>query len=151
VEVRVVADSYTNIAAKVASGFYGNGNAAIWFGWGTAVTSPDPSLTLVETFHSESPTAGSAGFRDDEVDGLLNRIQVEFDLATRAELALDVQRRLMGAASGGLLSWLLQSSEHFSRAYLVGSPRTPFHDAHLDAARWIDPSAPGYDLRIFPS
>ena len=147
VDVRVEPDSYTGIAGKVARGFYGNGNAALWFGWGPATASPDPSLNLLETFHSASATAQVAGYHDSAVDDLLASVRVEFDPAQRARLVLEVQSEILKSAGGGVLPWLLQRSEHFSRRYLVGPARSPFEDAHLDALRWLDPEGPRLDFR----
>jgi ABC-type transport system substrate-binding protein len=147
VEVRPAVDSYANIAEKLASGRYGNGAAAFWFGWDAPIVSPEPSRTLIERFLSNSATAATHGFADEELDRLLSRLGTAFDMEERASLAIEVQASLLEGAGGGIIPWVLQQSEHFRRAYLAGPARTPFADQHLDSQRWLDPRAPGFGER----
>lgn len=137
-------DSYVNISRKTLEGHYGNGNPAIWFGWGPALTSPDPSLYLYETYHSSSATALSLGYIDGTVDALLGRVRGARDLEERAELIADLQRLLLQDAAGGVLLWALQQSEHFAHAYLAGRTLSPF-PGQVDGPKLsVDTQNPGY-------
>ncbi len=55
--------SYTDIAERLANGYYGNGRAAFWFGWSSPLESPDPSRWLLNQFHSASASAVNIGLR----------------------------------------------------------------------------------------
>jgi hypothetical protein len=129
---RASVDSYPNIAARAAAGEYGNGSAALWFGWGPPLASPDPSRSFIETYHSTSATAASLGFGDPAVDALLDRLSTEFDIDGRRSLTRDVSRILLETAGGGVLPWLLQRSELFRWARLSGPGKTAFWFQHRD-------------------
>ncbi|HEX6030827.1 MAG TPA: ABC transporter substrate-binding protein, partial [Tepidiformaceae bacterium] len=51
-QFRAAVDSYTAISQRAAVHSYGNGRAALWFGWGPPLSEPDPSRWLMETFSS---------------------------------------------------------------------------------------------------
>jgi ABC-type transport system substrate-binding protein len=119
-------DSYVNISRKTLDGYYGNGRSAFWFGWGPALTSPDPSMNLFETYHSGSATAVSHGYNNEAVDASLERLRSTRDVGERASLAGEIQRALLSDAAGGVLPWALQQSEHFVHGYVQGRRLSPF-------------------------
>lgn len=132
-------DSYVNISRKALDGYYGNGRAALWFGWGPALVSPDPSLNLFETFHGESATARSLGHADPGLDAQLLQLRLERDAESRVALVHEIQRAILAEASGGVMHWALQRSEHFSHGYLASPLPSPF-------AAQVDPAAVVVDV-----
>ena len=136
-QFRPAVETYTTISAKTLERRYGNGHAALWFGWAPPLSSPEPSRWLIETFRDGSPTAESLGVRA-FASGELHRLESEFDPAARARLAGDVQRAHLDAGSPGLLTWALQRGELFRWPRLHGSVPTPFWNQHLDAESSVE-------------
>ena len=132
-QFRAAVETYTTISAKVQAGKYGNGASAFWFGWGPPFAEPDPSRRLLDTYHSQSATARTAGFRSDAIDQLLDRLRAEPTLAGRGEIAGTVAGQVVSGAEGGTAHWLLQRSEVFSWPYLRIDPWTSLPDWSGDA------------------
>ncbi len=132
-EVQPAIVSYTDIAERLASGYYGNGRAAFWLGWSSPLEGPDPSRWLRNQFHSTSASATAAGFQDSDVDALLDRLATEFLAEERSTTVAAIVDHL-ASGQGGFLSFALQTAEQFVRAPVEGRVNSPFWSQHLDAA-----------------
>ena len=134
-QFRPAVETYTAIATKAAAGLYGNGNAALWFGWGPPVAEPDPFRSLIETY-GPHPLPGAEGAA---LTGALVRLAVATDLDERKAIARAVSRQILEAGGAGTITWLHQLSEQFRWPYLSPAAATPFWSQHLDFSRYIDP------------
>jgi len=125
-------DTYTSISARALDRQYGNGRAALWFGWGPPLTSPDPSREVIEILSPGGPTAASLGLGGASAAdvGSLSR---EFALDRRKELVRAAQRGHLAAGSPGILCWLLQRNELFRAASFTRSLFAPFSSLQSDA------------------
>ena len=128
-QFRPAVETYTLISERVASGYYGNGRAAFWFGWSPPLPSPDPTRWFVETYR---PGANALGLDLAPFDAALQ----EFDLRRRRELAGDAGRQVAEAGFCGIMPWLHQRSELFRREDFVGGAVTPFWGQHQDRSRY---------------
>ncbi len=143
-QFRPAVESYVNIARKASEGRYGSGNAAFWFGWGPPFPGPDPGRFLIENYRSGSGGAAAAGFRDDAIDSLLDRLGAEFDEAARRTLVAGVQTSLLESGGGGIIDWVVQRSELFRSPRLGNRPApSPFWDQHLDARTFLNAAGAG--------
>ncbi|MEJ5221452.1 MAG: hypothetical protein WHT63_05540, partial [Tepidiforma sp.] len=119
-QFRPAVERYPVIAARVQEGFYGNGRAAFWFGWGPPLPSPDPREALLDLYgHTLAPEERAA---------LLGSA----DAASVAGL----QRRLLAGGSGGVIAWARQVTEVFRRPGLAGPEPSPFWDGYRDIRRY---------------
>lgn len=144
VDVRVRVDSYTAISDRAAAGAYGNGQLALWFGWGPLDVEPDPSRALIETYHPESPTALTFGYRSEPLLLALEDIRDKMELNERKDGVKRAQAQLLEEAGGPALSWLLQRSETLRWNYLRGPAPTPFWIHHLSGNIALDPADPAH-------
>jgi hypothetical protein len=147
VEVRVRVDSYTAISERAGTGAYGNGQLALWFGWGPPDVEPDPSRALIETYDSVSPTAATFGYRSDPVRLALADIQSAQDLNERKGGVKRVQGHLLDEAGGPVLTWLLQRADTLRWDYYRAPAPSPFWTQHLAAGLAIDPAHPAFASR----
>lgn len=119
-QFRPAVERYPVIAARVQEGFYGNGRAAFWFGWGPPLPSPDPREALLDLYgHALAPA---------EREALL----VSADAASLRSL----QRRLLAGLAGGVIPWVQQVTEVFRRPGLEGPAPSPFWDGYRDIWRY---------------
>ena len=125
-QFRAAVETYTTISAKTHAGKYGNGSAAFWFGWGPPISGPDPSRSLIETYHSASASARASGFASAALDRDLDALRAELSLPARTARAREIATELATDASGGVIHWLHQRSEVFTWPYLTAEPWTPF-------------------------
>ncbi len=51
-QFRPAVETYTTISRRVLDGYYGNGRAAFWFGWGPPLPSPDPRRAFIERYQA---------------------------------------------------------------------------------------------------
>jgi peptide/nickel transport system substrate-binding protein len=144
VQVTPRVDSYVNIARRAAEGGYGNGRFAMWFGWAPAITSPDPSRALIDTYSSSSAAAIEAGFSSSDADALVAQLDSSFELEEWVEHARELERHLLSRADGGIVPWVQQEHEHFRWAYLSAAAPTPFDAQHLSARAEVDESHSRY-------
>ncbi len=147
VEVRVRVDSYTTISERAASGAYGNGQLALWFGWGPPDVEPDPSRALIETYDSVSPTAAALGYRSDPVILMIEAIRSALELNERKDGVKRLQGHLLNEAGGPVLTLLLQRAEALRWNYYQAPAPTPFWIQHLATQLAIDPSHPAFRAR----
>ncbi len=147
VEVRVRVDSYTVISERAASGAYGNGQLALWFGWGPPDVEPDPSRALIETYDPTSPTAVTFGYRSEPVALALAALSTASKLNERKDGVKRAQSHLLDEGGGPVLSWLLQRSETLRWNYLHAPPPTPFWIQHLASGLAIDTAHPAFHAR----
>lgn len=135
-QFRAAVETYTTIAAKVQSRRYGNGRAALWFGWGPPLAGPDPSPWLIETFDPRSVDGRALGVPSGEFESRLDALSVEFDIAPRRRIAREVSRRVLSGEGGGLLTWLVQRNELFRWPRLHRAAPSPFWPQHFDFATY---------------
>lgn len=131
-QFRAAVDTYTAISAKALDRQYGSGHAALWFGWGPPLASPDPSRDVMDILSPDAPTAASLGL-DGTNSPDLSALAREFALDRRKELVRAVQRDHLAAGSPGVLSWLLQRNELFRAASFIRTSFAPFSALHDDA------------------
>ncbi len=137
-QFRPAVDTYTAISARALDRQYGNGRAALWFGWAPPLSGPDPSRWLLDNFGPETATAASLGIAG-RASHALDQLGAEFDLEARSGLVREVQRQHLQDGSPGLLTWLLQRQEVFRRPRLQRPAPVPFWSEHLDAEAWFTP------------
>lgn len=135
-QFRASVDTYTAISDKVANRYYGNGRAALWFGWAPPLASPDPSLFVLDALGAQGAAAAAMGISG-SADPQLGRIATEFDIAARRQLARDAQRKHLEAGSPGIITWLLQRDEVFRNPKLLRAIPSPFWGESLDAGEWL--------------
>ncbi len=128
-QFRPAVETYTLISERVASGYYGNGRAAFWFGWSPPLPSPDPTRWFVETYR---PGGESLGLDLGLFDGLL----LEYERETRRALLRDGASLVAANAFAGVIPWVHQRSELFRRTGFEGGAVTPFWGQHRDAGRY---------------
>jgi ABC-type transport system substrate-binding protein len=133
-EVVAAVEPYTAIARKVSEHRYGNGEAALWFGWGPRFVGPDPSAWLSETYRSSGPARADLGPGDAGVDAILDALVAEGEMARREALARDVAIAVLGAGGLGVIDWAVQRFEHFASPRLEGRVATAWPAHHLEAA-----------------
>lgn len=132
-QFRASVDTYTAISAKALDGQYGNGHAALWFGWGPPLVSPDPSREVIGLLSPDGPTAASLGLTGAS-SGDLHGLANEFDLDHRKEIVRAIVRDHLAAGSPGLLGWLLQRNELFRLPRFRRPAFAPFWALQNDAA-----------------
>lgn len=147
VEVRLRVDSYATISERAASGAYGNGQLALWFGWGPPDVEPDPSRALLETYDSISPTASTFGYHSDLVNLAIAGIRSAQELNERKDGVKRLQSHLLDEAGGPVLNWVLQRSDVLRWNYYHGPSPTPFWNQHRAAEHVIDTADPSFATR----
>ena len=145
-QFRAAVETYTTISSKTADGRYGNGKAALWFGWGPPLLEPDPSRSLLETYSSTGPNAIALGLKPGPLDASLAAV-ANAPANARAAATRDAALAILDADGAGLITWLLQRSEFFHWPYLSGPAPSPFWRQHLDHTRTLDRNAAGFDGR----
>lgn len=118
-QFRPAVETYTTISKRVLGGYYGNGRAAFWFGWGAPLASSSPSRYLAETYAPGSPgmrVTGGAGTAGDSQDDML---------------------RLVNAGFFGIVPWVQQYAEVYRRPPVLGPEPSPFWDQHRDVERTV--------------
>ena len=122
-------ETYTLISQRVGSGYYGNGRAATWFGWGPPIPSPDPTRWFAETYRPGALLSG--------VDaGAFEALRSEHSNDARRDRVRALGRRVAEAAFCGVVPWVQQRSELFRRHGFEGGEVTPFWPQHHDASRY---------------
>lgn len=127
-QFRPAVETYTTISRRVQDGYYGNGRAAFWFGWGPPIPSPDPRRAFIERYRGLPGLPAGLSF-----DGAAT-----LDSAPRQRTEVqDLQQVVIQAGFGGVIPWVQQRSELFRRNGVSGPWPSPFWDHHLDAARYV--------------
>ena len=103
-QFRPAVETYTTISKRVVEGYYGNGRAAFWFGWGGPLASPDRKRYLRDMYAPGSPGQRAVGGPG-------------FDLSTDSE-------GLIPLGFLGIVPWVQQYAEVFRRPTLIAPPRT---------------------------
>lgn len=146
-QFRPAVETYTTISRKALEHAYGSGSPAFWFGWGPAFLEPDPSRWLIETYGSQSPGARVTGIASVALDGLLGKLAREPDRGRRQRIFPEILREIDAQGGAGLIHWLVQRSEAFTRPYVRGYEASPWWTQHLDAGIALDTRAPAYAAR----
>ena len=116
-QFRPAVETYTTISKRVLDGYYGNGRAAFWFGWGPALTSPLAERYVAETYAPGSPgqrVTGGAGSSGATQDDML---------------------RIIDAGYLGIVPWVHQFAEVYRRPTHTGPTPSPFWKQHTDYLR----------------
>ena len=116
-QFRPAVETYTAISKRVVEGYYGNGRAAFWFGWGPSLPSPDGRRYATELYGKGSPGQALTGGpgADDPLD--------VSELASKGYL--------------GIVPWAQQIVEVFRTAKASGPNRqmVAFPSQHFDYQR----------------
>jgi ABC-type transport system substrate-binding protein len=120
-QFRPAVETYTTIARRVHEGFYGNGRAATWLGWGPPLPSPDPREALLDLY------GGTFAARERE------RLLAATPEAHEA--ARELQRAILADGFRGCLPWTQQVIEVFRRPGTFGPEPSPFWDGQRDVQR----------------
>ncbi|WP_322795107.1 ABC transporter substrate-binding protein [Tepidiforma sp.] len=121
-QFRPAVESYVTISRRVLEGYYGNGNAAFWFGWGPQLPSPAPREALLQLYgNTLSPSERAALLAADPADSPPLR---------------DLQRSIAADAFRGVIPWVHQQFELFRRPGHHGPPPSPFWDGRRDILRY---------------
>jgi ABC-type transport system substrate-binding protein len=115
-QFRPAVETYTTISKRVLEGYYGNGRAASWFGWGPPIATRQP-----ERYFAELYAPGSSGQR--AVGGPGTQIE--------SGSANELSR--MGYL--GIVPWVHQFAEVYRRPNHAGPEPSPFWNQHLDYLR----------------
>lgn len=127
-QFRPAVETYTTISRRVQDGYYGNGRAAFWFGWGPPIPSPDPRRAFIESYRGLPGLPAGLSF-----DGAAT-----LDSAPRERTEVqDLQQVVIQSGFGGVIPWVQQRSELFRRNRVSGPWPSPFWDRQLDAARYV--------------
>lgn len=129
-QFRPAVETYTTISRRVLDGYYGNGRAAFWFGWGPPIPSPDPRRALIERYQGLPGLPQGLSF--DRARTL------DSSLRDRTEVH-DLQQVIVQSGFGGVIPWVQQQSELFRRKGVSGPWPSPFWTQHLDSARFVEP------------
>lgn len=116
-QFRPAVETYTTISKRVLDGYYGNGRAAFWFGWGTPLASPSAKKYVADTYGP-----GSASQRATGGAGVPTANQA--DLLT-----------LTDSSYFGIIPWVQQFASVFRRPTLVG-PYVNEHAIHYPGPFW---------------
>lgn len=115
VQFRPAVETYTSISKRVVEGYYGNGRAAFWLGWGAPIASPD-----ARRFGAETYAPGSAGQRAVGGSGVP-------EPTNSAAIAK--------AGFAGFLHWAHPYNEVFRKRGITAPDPSPFWNQHLDYLR----------------
>ncbi|MCZ2111589.1 MAG: ABC transporter substrate-binding protein [Dehalococcoidia bacterium] len=141
-------EPYATITSKIVQQKYGNGNAAIWYGWDTDILDPEPASFLIANYKSDSPQAKQTfGLKIDALDAVLTKLGAELDQAKRRELTHDAEKLLLKAYGAGRAYSHVAITNTLAWNYYHPREAAPFNTAHLIVNAWIDPSDPTYQGR----
>jgi ABC-type transport system substrate-binding protein len=116
-QFRAAVETYTTISKRIIDGYYGNGRAAFWFGWGPPFSSPSGERYYAETYAPGSPgqrVSGGSGGTGTTQDALLG---------------------LVNSGFLGVVPWGRQFAEVYRRPGIVAAEPSPFWSQHLDYQR----------------
>lgn len=114
-QFRPAVETYQTISNRVHDGYYGNGRAAFWFGWGPPLATPSAARYVAETY-----APGSASIR---VTG-----------ATPFAMAGDANN-VIGAGFQGIVPWVQQFAYVHRHPRISAPEPSPFWNQHLDYLR----------------
>ncbi len=144
-QFRPAIETYPAISTKVLDGYYGNGRAATWFGWGPAVIEPDPVRTLFDWYHSSSLTAQANGARASTFDAALRALLTAPPVSDAGSLAA-VAAGVLSNAEAGVLPWLVQAPPLFARDWLEADSEWP-SIVNDHAATWLNSGLASFSQR----
>jgi hypothetical protein len=110
-------ETYTTISKRVIDGYYGNGRAAFWFGWGAPLPGRERKRYLRETYAPGSPGQRAVGGPG-------------FDISRDSE-------ELIALGFLGIVPWVQQHAEVFRHPTQIAPAPGPFWTQHLDYQRAI--------------
>lgn len=114
-QFRPAVETYTTISKRVVDGYYGNGRAAFWLGWGAPIASPDARRFATETYDRGSPgqrTLGGTGVAEPTNGAAIAK-----------------------AGFAGFLHWAQPYNEVFRKRGITAPEASPFWNQHLDYLR----------------
>ncbi|MGE0600352.1 MAG: ABC transporter substrate-binding protein [Dehalococcoidia bacterium] len=112
-------ETYTTISKRVLEGYYGNGRAAFWFGWGAPLASPSASRYVARTYDTGSSTQRTTGGAGISAAG-------QSDLLTVTD-----------SGYFGVIPWVQQFASVFRHPPTTGPDPNPFWNQQLDYQRRI--------------
>lgn len=118
-QFRPAVETYATISKRVLDGYYGNGRAAFWFGWGPPLPGPDGARHIRDNYAPGSPgqlATGGAGMTGRDQDDVL---------------------RLIEGGFGGIVPWVQQQAEVFRSPLQIAADASPFWSQHLDYQRAV--------------
>ena len=115
-QFRPAVETYTTISKRVLEGYYGNGRAAFWFGWGPAIATRQP-----DRYFSELYAPGSSGQRAVGGPG--------------TQLESGSANELIRMGYLGIVPWVHQFAEVYRRPTQAGPEPSAFWNQHLDYLR----------------
>ena len=116
-QFRPAVETYTTISKRVSEGYYGNGRAAFWFGWGPALATPLAARYLQETYDPDSATQRATGGEG------------------TAWAGEDALVRITQQGYFGVVPWLRQFGEVYRKPGVVAPPSAGYWTQHLDWRR----------------
>jgi ABC-type transport system substrate-binding protein len=119
-------EPYSTITTKIVKQQYGNGANALWWGWITDVTDPEPTLLNYLSYNSAQPQFQQFGVKIDKVDTLTNSLVTEFDLAKRQDGNKEVERELLKAYGAGVPYSLIGVTSTLVWNYYHAAENAPF-------------------------
>jgi peptide/nickel transport system substrate-binding protein len=141
-------EPYSTITTKIVKQQYGNGTNAIWWGWITDVTDPEPTLLNYLSYNSAQPQFQQFGVKLDKVDSLTNSLVTEFDLTKRQDGNKEVERELLKAYGAGIPYSLIGVGSTLVHNYYKTPEIAPFVTAHLYGTdAWFDQKDPTWSGR----
>src|SRR5690606_28055806 len=135
----------------VANREYGNGQLALWFGWGPPMVEPDPSRSLIEMWGPGSATSAVTGYAlPADARTVLGALAAARDFIEQKETVKRIQAAIVEEGGGGLLYWALQEAETLRWNYYHGAAPVPFWAQQLASDAFLEPGDPSYSLRPGP-
>ncbi|MGE3076298.1 MAG: ABC transporter substrate-binding protein [Dehalococcoidia bacterium] len=112
-------ETYTTISKRVLEGYYGNGRANFWFGWGAPLASPSASRYVAHTYGTGSSTQRTTGGAGISTAGQPDLLAIT------------------DSSYFGVIPWEQQFASVFRRPTAAGAYPSPFWNQHLDYQRHV--------------
>jgi len=135
-------ENYATISTKVSQRKYGNGNANIWYGWVTDLTDPEPTSYMVSNYETGQTNWKQFGVTVPGLDPILQKLDVDLNLAERKDLNKQAERLILKAWGAGQIYSHVQIVDTLNWNYFHPWENAPFSTAHLIVNAWIDPADP---------
>jgi ABC-type transport system substrate-binding protein len=134
-------ETYTTITSKIVDLKYGSGNNALWYGWIAELSDVEPTDDFVQRYNSRQPIWKQFGVKDEQVDSLTDRLQVELDANKRAELLRQAVPLVIRKYGMGVPYTMVATTTALSWKYLRAGEASSFVTSH-NAGRdcWLDQS-----------
>jgi len=141
-------EPYSTITGKIVKQQYGNGKNALWYGWITDITDPEPTILNYVQYNSSQPQFPQFGVKIDKVDTLTAQLMTEFDIAKRQEGNKEVNRELLKAYGAGIPYNVIGVGSTLYHNYYHPSESAPFVTSHQTGTQaWFDQKDPTWSGR----